>query len=96
MFRKQSDRGWLHSKDGTIKISLTPLNRTETVKFCGYTLSVEIGGVKENPKITITDTVDNEVLGTFTWFGENVIDGSYEMDDGLLEQFFILGDFATR
>lgn len=46
MFRKQSDRGWLHSKDGTVKIPIEPLNRTETVKFCGYTLSLKIGGRK--------------------------------------------------
>jgi len=84
------------TKDGTIKIPIEPLGRTETIKFCDYTFSVNISGVKDNPIITITDTANNEVLGTFTWFDENIIDSSIETDDGLLEQFFILGDFATR
>jgi len=96
MFREQSKCGWLHPKDGTIKIPIEPLNRTETVKFFDHTLAVEINGTKDNPQIKITDTADGEVLGTFTWFDENIIDGSYETDDGLLEQFFILGDFATK
>ncbi len=93
--QSHSDNG-LHSKDGTIKIAIEPLNRTEKIKFYGYTLSVEICGTKDNPVITITDSEDNELLGVFTWFDENVIDRSFELDDGLFEQFFILGDFATR
>lgn len=96
MFREQRKRGWLHSKDGTIKIPIEPLNRTETVKFFEYTLAVEISGTKDNPIIRITNTVIDENPIIFTWFDENIIDGSYETDDGLLEQFFLLGDFATR
>lgn len=96
MFREQSDRGWLHPTDGTIKIPIEPLGRTEKVKFFEYTLAVEIGGTKDNPVIKITNTDIGEEQSIFTWFDENIIDGSYETGDGLLEQFFILGDFATK
>lgn len=85
-----------YSKDGTIKLAIEPLNRTETVPFFGYTLRLEFGGCKENPEITIFDAEDDETLGVFTWFTENVIQGSYKIDDRIAEQFFILGDFTTK
>lgn len=84
------------SKDGTIKIAIEPLNRTEAVPFFGYTLSVEIGGIKENPQITITNAETKEQLGVFTWFEENIIQSDKQIDDTHTEQFFILGDFTTK
>ena len=86
----------IYSQDGTIKIALFPLGRTEEIKFFGYTFSVEIAGTKDNPKITITDGETKETLGVFTWFDKNIIQSDTDTDDDLTEQFFILGDFTTR
>lgn len=86
----------IYSQDGTIKIALEPLNRIETVKFFGYTFSVEIAGTKDNPKITISKAETKETLGVFTWFDKNIIQSDTDTDDDLTEQFFILGDFTTR
>jgi hypothetical protein len=93
---RNSAREILVSKDGTIKFALEPLNRTETVHFFGYTLSIQIGGVKENPQITIINADTKEQLGVFSWFEENIIQSSKEIDENHTEQFFILGDFTTR
>lgn len=93
---KENRKGVRYSKDGTIKIALKPLNRTETIQFFGYTFSVELGGSKSNPKIAITNAETKETLGVFTWFRENVIQSNKALDNGLAEQFFILGDFTTK
>lgn len=85
-----------YSKDGTVKLAIEPLNRTETVPFFDYTLQLEFGGSKYNPEIKITDVADKEVLGVFTWFTENVIERSFGIDERMAEQFFILGDFTTK
>jgi hypothetical protein len=66
------------------------------VHFFGYTLSIQIGGVKENPQITIINADTKEQLGVFSWFEENIIQNSKEIDEKHTEQFFILGDFTTR
>ncbi len=84
------------SKDGTVKIAIEPLNRTEAVPFFGYMLSVEISSIKDNPKITITNAETEETLGVFTWFEENIIQSDKQIDDTHTEQFFILGDFTTK
>lgn len=93
---EQKENGCIHSKDGTIKIAIEPLGRTQTVKFCGHTFEVEISGTKDNPSIKIKNAETKEVLGIFTWFDENIIKNSVEMDGNTIEQYFILGDFATR
>lgn len=85
-----------YSKDGVIKLALEPLNRCETVPFFGYTLLVEFGGTKDNPQITISNAETKETLGAFTWFTENVIQSSEDLDEDISEQFFILGDFTAR
>ena len=87
---------FLYSKDGTIKIALEPLGRTERITFFEYILLVEIDGTKDNPKITITDEGTKDILGVFTWFDENIILGNKDIDEETTEQYFILGDFATR
>lgn len=84
------------SKDGTVKIAIEPLNRTEAVPFFGYTLLVEFGGIKDNPEIIITNAETKETLGVFTWFDENIIQSNKKTDDTHTEQFFILGDFTAR
>lgn len=86
----------IYSKDGTVKIAIEPLNRTEDVSFFGYTLSVEIDGIKDNPNITITNAETRETFGVFTWFEENIIQSDKQIDDTHTEQFFILGDFTTK
>ncbi len=93
---EQLHNGCIHSLDGTIKIPIEPLGRTETVAFCGYTLSVEFSGTKDNPQITIANAETKETLGVFTWFDENGIRSDKEITEVITEQFFILGDFTTR
>ena len=85
-----------YSKDGVIKLAIEPLNRTEEIKFFGYTLSIEFGGSKDNPEITISNKETKELLGVFTWFTENVIQSNTDLDENLTEQFFLLGDFTTK
>ena len=87
---------YLYSQDRTVKLKLAPLGRTETVKFCGITLNVEIGGIKNNPQVTIIDADTNKQLTVFTWFDENILIGDLEIDEKHVEQVFILGDFTTR
>jgi len=72
------------------------LNRTETVKFCGITLNVEIGGTKDNPEVAITDADTNNLLTVFTWFDENILIGDLDIDENTVDQVFILGDFTTK
>jgi len=84
------------SKDGTVKIAIESLNRTEAVPFFGYMLSVEISSIKDNPKITITNAETEGTLGVFTWFEENIIQSDKQIDDTHTEQFFILGYFTTK
>lgn len=96
MLEEQYNHGCMRSKDGTIKIAIEPINRTENVPFFGYTLSVEIAGAKSNPQITVSNTETKEILGVFTWFDENIIQSNKTIDDNFVEQFFILGDFTTR
>ncbi len=86
----------LYSKDGTIKLAIEPQNRTEKVSFFGHTLLVEFSGNKDNPEIKISDEKTKEMLGVFTWFTENIIQKSTELQDDLTELFFILGDFTTK
>lgn len=86
----------IYSNDGTIKIPIEPLGRTETVQFFEYTLSVEISGTKENPQIRLFDAATKQKLGSFNWFEENIILSEKTIDDNNIEQFFILGDFTTR
>ena len=90
------DEEFIYSKDGTKKIAIEPLGRTERISFFGYTLSVDISGTKENPVITITNAETEQTLGVFTWFDENIIKSNKEIDGKHTEQFFILGDFATK
>lgn len=86
----------VYSQDGTIKIAIEPLNRIERIPFFGYTLSIEIAGTKDNPKITISNAETKEILGAFTWFDENIIECEKRIDEYDTEQFFILGDFTAR
>lgn len=92
--QKQNDT--VYSKDGVIKLAIEPLNRKETVPFFGYTFSVEFGGSKDNPEITILNAETQEELGIFAWFTENVIQSNKNIAEDMTEQFFILGDFTTR
>ena len=89
-------RRYLYSQDRTIKLSLEPLNRTETVKIFGITLCAEIAGTKDNPQVTIIDADTNKQLTVFTWFDENILIGDLDIDEKHVEQVFILGDFTTR
>ena len=89
-------RSYLYSQDRTVKLALEPLNRIETVNFCGITLYAEIGGTKDNPQVTIIDADTNEQLTVFTWFDENILIGDCDIDEELVEQVFILGDFTTK
>lgn len=84
------------SKDGTKKIAIEPLDRTEAIPFFGCTLSLEFGGTKDNPQITISNAETKQTLGVFTWFDENIIKSDKKIDEKHIEQFFILGDFTTR
>lgn len=93
---KENRKSVKYSKDGTIKIALEPLNRIETIPFFGYNLCIELNGSKDNPEITITDVETKKILGVFTWFRENVIQSNKKLDNGLTEQYFILGDFTSR
>lgn len=87
---------YIFSKDGIVRLPIYPLGRTEQVKLFGRNLLIDFGGTKENPIIAITfeDTEDEPVI--FTWFDENIISYDNEIDEEYTEQFFILGDFATR
>ncbi len=87
---------YLYSQDRTIKLSIEPLNRTETIKFFGITLYVKIWGTKDNPQVTLTDSDTDKEMCTFTWFDENVVVGDLDIDEKNVEQVFILGDFTTR
>ncbi len=87
---------YLYSQDRTIKLSLEPLNRTETVKIFGITLCAEIAGTKDNPQVSIIDADTNKQLTVFTWFDENILIGDLDIDEKHVEQVFILGDFTTR
>ena len=93
---KLSRSSYLFSQDRTKKLKLEPLNRTETVKFCGITLNVEIGGTKDNPQVTIIDADTNKRLTVFTWFDENILIGDLDIDENTVDQVFILGDFTTK
>lgn len=66
------------------------------MQFFGYTLSINIGGIKDNPKIIVSNAETEETLGVFTWFEENIIQSDKQPDDTHTEQFYILGDFTTR
>ncbi len=94
-YRKLYDNN-LFSKDGSLKLELFPLGRTETVDIFGYTFSVEFGGTKENPQITISDKDTGEQMGVFGWFNENVIENEKDIDETQVEQYFIVGDFTTK
>lgn len=87
---------YLFSQDRTVKLKLEPLNRTETVKFCGITLNMEIGGTKDNPQVMIIDADTNKQLTVFTWFDENILIGDLDIDENTVDQVFILGDFTTK
>ncbi len=95
---KRSKRGNsdVFCQDGTIKLDIFPLCRTETIEFYGYTLSVTFAGTKENPQAIVADTDTGKTLGVFSWFTKNVIESVKDLDDGLIEQYFILGDFTTK
>lgn len=84
------------SQDGTVKLSIFPLNRRETVHIYRYTFVVEFGGTKDNPEITVYEADMGKELSAFSWFNENVIQSSKELGENLIEQFFILGDFTTK
>lgn len=86
----------LFSRDGTVKLDVFPLDRTEKIRLFGYTLLIEFGGTKENPQVTITDANAGKQLGVFTWFDRNIIQSSKRINKDLVEQFFILGDFTTK
>lgn len=87
---------YLFTQDRTIKLSLEPLNRTETVMFYGITLYAEIGGTKDNPQVAIIDADTNKLLTVFTWFDENVLVGDCDLDRHTVDQVLILGDFTTK
>ena len=87
---------FLFSKDGTIKLPLFPLGRTERLTLFGHTMSVVFGGEIHNPKIAISDMGTGKSLGVFTWFDENIIQSERELDSRHVEQFFIIGDFTTK
>lgn len=94
--RKKLSNDVIYSNDGTKKIPIEPLGRTETVPFFNYTLSVEISGTKENPQIRIFDAETKYKFGSFNWFEENIIISEKPIDENNTEQFFILGDFTTK
>ncbi len=86
----------LFSQDRTIKLSLEPLGRTETVNLFGIKLFVEIAGPKYNPQVTLIAEDTNKQITTFTWFDENIILGEYDIDEEHADQIFIIGDFTTK
>ena len=86
----------LFSHDRTIKLSLEPLGRIETVNLFGIKLFVEIAGPNDNPQVTLIDADTNKQITVFTWFDENIILGDYEIDENHADQIFIIGDFTTR
>lgn len=94
--RAQLNSDHLFSQDRTVKLALEPLNRTETVNIFGITLYAEIGGTPNNPQVKIIDADTNKQLTVFTWFDENILIGDYDIDEKLVEQVFILGDFTTK
>lgn len=87
---------FLFSRDGSIKLPLFPLGRTEQLTLFGHTMSVVFGGETQNPHITISDMGTGKQLGVFTWFDENIIQSERDLDNGRVEQFFIIGDFTTK
>lgn len=88
--------GTIFSHDTSLKLSIFPLDRTETVTLYKHSFTVDFGGTKDNPQITISDVKTQETLGIFTWFDENIIEIDNDINGKLNEQYFILGDFTTK
>ena len=93
--RKLND-DYLFSKEGSLKFEIFPLGRTETFTLFKHPFTIEFGGTKDNPQITITDAETQETIETFTWFDENIIECEGYIGKTQIEQLFMIGDFTTK
>ena len=85
----------MHSRDGTKKLALFPLGRTEKIRLFGRMISVYFGGETDNPQVTLTDETGKQ-MEVFGWFDENVYEDSIDLDEDVVEEFVIVGDFTTK
>ena len=81
------------STDGTIKAALAG-EKVQKVKFYDKTFELHIVGSRENPEVEIWE--QGELIAVFSWFTENILERTADVDETHSEQFFILGDFTAR
>ena len=87
------DRTGSFTTDGTKKYELETLNKIFVFALFGV---AEYNGEKENPQMHLFDPRTEEDYVTFTYWGDNVLHLTWDIDDGRERHLQLIGEFTSK
>ncbi len=85
-----------YSTDGTKRFELATLNRISVFTLFGVLFAAEYNEVKENPEIHFFDPRTNENYITFTYWGENCLQISWDADNDKIKYLELIGEYTSK
>lgn len=90
------DRTGSFTADGTKKYELETLDKIFVFALFGVAFAVEYNGDRENPQIHLFDPRTEEDYVTFTYWGDNVLHLTWDIDDGREKHLQLIGEFTSK
>ena len=90
------DRPGSYSSDGTKRYELKTLDKIFVLALFGVVFAAEYKGEKEKPQIHLFDPKTNEDYITFTYWGDNVLHLTWDIDDDREKHLQLIGEFTSK